>query len=173
MDFRTLSTYNDLANAFVYIATRISHLRDGLPYPSNDARHVALGRMQRIVAGYGMGLNSMIFNRTQEQVIESLGTTNLPPDEMRRFVEDAWRWGVGTLLHFGIDSLFSNLLVAAGQPQSPQFRQKAEALIRENALSERRPEVLSVTSTEGGGLPCTPAAKPRREHESTTIPSIV
>lgn len=135
MDFSKLSTYNDFANAHFYIVGRLGHLRDTLPYPDHDVRHVMLGGIQRIVAGYGMGLNSMIFNRSQEQVIESLGESNQPPDELRKAVEDAWRWGISILFHFRIDSLFSSLLYAARQTPSPQFRQKAEALVRFAALA--------------------------------------
>jgi len=50
-----------------------------LPYPDIDARHVALGGMQQIVAGYAFGLNSMIHGRSQEQIIASFGQSTATP----------------------------------------------------------------------------------------------
>ena len=137
MNLSNLSTYSDLQAAFIHLVARLGDLRDSLPYQPSDARQVALGGMQRILAGYGMGMNSMYFGRTIDQVTQSMGVTNLSRDEMLKTVDDAWRWGVCTLFHFRLDSLITNVLVAANRSVSPQFRQKAQSILALSAVADQ------------------------------------
>ncbi len=71
--------------------------------------------MLRVVAGYAMGLSSMLYNRSQEEIIKSFGKNNLSNDGARQIVEDAWKNGMITLFHFRVDTLFQNLLRALGE----------------------------------------------------------
>lgn len=124
-------------------------MKDSLPYQPSDARQVALGGMQRILAGYGMGMNSMVRDRTIAEITQSLGVTNLPGGEMLKIVEDAWRWGACTLAHFRVDSLIANILVAANLPAPPQFRQKAQAILAVAEIADQNTcfdHLLALTS---------------------------
>jgi len=129
MDLSKLSTYRDLMEAFSHLVARLEALCDTLPYEPSDARLVSLRGMQGILAGYGMGMHSMFFGRSEAQVIESMGITNLSSAEMFKKVDDVWRWGTSTLFHFRLDSLFTNILTAAQLPALMQFRQKAASVL--------------------------------------------
>jgi len=107
-------TYGDLLHLFDALGVILNSSCIKLAYPNIDARHVALGGIQQIVAGYAMGFSSMIHSRTQDQIIASFGKSNLSSDEMRRCVEVAWKNGLLTLCHFKLDSLLQNLLRALG-----------------------------------------------------------
>lgn len=112
--FSDAKTYLDLLHLFDGIGEILNSSRAKLPYPDIDARHVAIRGMQEIVGGYAMGFSSMIHSRTQDQIIESFGKSNLTPDEQRQIVENAWKNGLLVLFHFKLDSLFQNLLRALG-----------------------------------------------------------
>jgi hypothetical protein len=112
--FSDAKTYLDLLHLFDFVGEALNNSRSKLPYPDVDARHVALRGMQEVVGGYAMSVSSMIHSRTQEQIIASFGYNNLPPDEARKIVENAWKNGLLVLFHFKIDSLLHNLLKANG-----------------------------------------------------------
>jgi hypothetical protein len=137
MGFADAKTYNDLLALFVALNNKVARLRSLLNLPDSDARHVALRGIQGVLAGYFMGLHSMVFARSKDQVLRSLGESNLSPDEARKTVEDAWRLGLLTLCHFKIDVLFHNLLRVLGRTPPMSFSGKSRDLIELLALSNQ------------------------------------
>ena len=112
--FSDAKIYSELIQLFEDLNNQLAAAREALSLPDVDARHVGLRGMQLMLAGYFMGFNSMIHGRTKEQIIESFGRTNFEPDEALKCIEDAWKLGLLTLLHFKLDSFFQNLLRANG-----------------------------------------------------------
>ncbi len=129
MDFAKIEKYDELAEGLIYVNERLSGLRWSLPLDDSDARCIAIRGMQMVVAGYGMGLNSLTYGRNQQQVVQSLGRTNLSADDARKTVEDAWRLGLITLFHFKIDHLITKLLTALGEEPPWGFRAKARRVL--------------------------------------------
>lgn len=134
MGFAEAKTYNDLLLLFVALHTKVFQLRARLTCPDLDARHVALRGIQEVIAGYYMGLHSMVFGRTEDQVVRSLGENNLTPDVACRMVENAWKLGLLTLYHFKIDVLFHNLLRALGRVPGRSFNRNSQDLLQVVAL---------------------------------------
>ena len=66
--------------------------------------------MQTVIGGYAMGLSSMLYKRTQREIIDLFGVNNLSDDGALRIVMDAWKNGIITLLNFKVDTLFQNIL---------------------------------------------------------------
>lgn len=124
-----LRTYNDLLTAFVAINNKLVVLKESLTCTDVDARPVAISGIQQAIAGYYMGMNSMCWNRSPEEVVRSLGESNLSPDVARKIVEDTWRLGLLTLCHFRIDSLFHNLLRAFRRTPSRSFSKNSTELL--------------------------------------------
>ena len=130
-NFSDAKIYGDLLHLFDQLGTALHDARTALQLPDADARQVALRGMQEVVAGYAMGFSSMIYQRSQAEIIESWGTTNLDPDEARRIIEDAWKLGMLTLFHFKLDSLFQNILRAIGVYKGrPGFATMVEEILR-------------------------------------------
>jgi hypothetical protein len=139
--------YADLLPCFDSIGRLLNYSRSQIPYPNDDARHVALGGMQQVVAGYAMGFASMIYGRTQAQIIESFGKNNLSEDGARRCVEDAWKNGMLTLFHFKIDVLFQNLLRALGIHKDRGFEPMTKALLAEVGITDDKARDVLAAAT--------------------------
>lgn len=131
MNFDEISTYNHLLDAMKSLVNKIHQISNKLTFNELDARQVALGGMKKIIAGYAIGLNALIHDRNIEQVAESVRITNLSDDEARKTMEDAWRHGMVTLIHFKIDSLLYNLLVSLGKVPPRSFKRELEMLLKE------------------------------------------
>ena len=113
--FSEAKTYADLMLIFDNLSVQLDASRRALrPMPDLDARQVALRGMQEVLAGYAFGFSSMVYDRTQEQIIRSFGRSNVPPNEARRMVEEAWKNGLLVLFMFKVDVLLQNLLKAEG-----------------------------------------------------------
>src|SRR5438874_2064614 len=115
MEYRDAKIYAHLLVLFDQLSAKLHAVRESLPYSNEEARHVGLRGMQLVLAGYATGFSSMIFDRTESQIIRSFGHSNLSPTEASGTVEDAWRLGLLTLFHFKVDSLFQNLLRVLGR----------------------------------------------------------
>lgn len=127
--FSDAKTYGDLQFCFDAIGTRLNASRRKLLQPDGDARQVAFAGIQRVVGGYAMGLSSMLYGRTQNEIIKSFGKNNLTVDGARQIVEDAWKNGLITLFHFKVDTLFQNLLRVLGAYKEKGFEPMSRTLL--------------------------------------------
>ncbi len=132
--FSDAKTYADLMLIFDNLSVQLDASRRALrPMPDLDARQVALRGMQEVLAGYAFGFSSMVYDRTQEQIIRSFGRTNVPPNEARRMVEDAWKNGLLVLFMFKVDVLLQNLA------QSRRIIQPGYWRLRDDGRAFNRP----------------------------------
>ncbi len=120
----TTFTLNGLLDSFKVLVDKIQTLRNKLPLPQDDARHVGLFGMQEAVIGFGLTAHSIAGNglrsrqRSREEVLESFANyvtiEGRTPEQLLAMVESVWRLGLLTIFHFRLDALFQNLLTALG-----------------------------------------------------------
>lgn len=136
--FSEAKTYADLLRLFDATSERLALSRSRIDsLPQSDARQVTLVGMQCVVGGFGMGLSSMIFERSRDQIVASWGRNNLTVDGARGIIEDTWKNGLLTLFHFKVDSLFQNLLRAFGVHREREgFGQMTQKLLAAVKLSD-------------------------------------
>jgi len=96
IQYKDATTYVDLLVLFDHLGARLHALRQRLPYGDEDARNVGLRGMQVILAGYAMDFSSMIFERTQADIIRTFGRSTLSPDEARQIENKNLLFGCGS-----------------------------------------------------------------------------
>lgn len=122
------ATYAHLLEALLALARRVADSHAKLQ-AAPDARHIGLSGIMRTVAGYAMGLRSMVHGQSLAEVGESLGVIESPSEDKFKIVEDAWRLGMATIVHFRVDSLLANLLAALGKHEEHNFYRRADAVL--------------------------------------------
>jgi hypothetical protein len=144
----TTYTIDQLLDAFRELGDNLQRVRDKLKKPDTDGRHVALYGMQTAVVAYGLPLYAILgrgikgAERTKEEVLASFsGYASIggkSQDEILSVMETVWRLNLVAHIHFKLDSLFQNLLVALGAtPGKSGFGQNRDALLSLVTLSDK------------------------------------
>lgn len=130
------------------VITKLDNLKNRLDVPFDDGRRVGVSGMQLALVGLGLTVHSISgaglrstqrkLGEVQESFTNYVKIEGKNQEQLMTYAESFWRWGLLTLLHFRLDTLFQNLLRALGtDPGKTGFGANSNRLLALLNLSDK------------------------------------
>jgi hypothetical protein len=114
--FSDANSYDDLIECCHLVLDRCSDVDRRIEcFGPQDAHRLAVADVQKHVAGLLFSLIALTRGRSRTQVRALFGSSGPSAEQGQAYTHDFWRFGLTTITHFRIDSMFQVILKARGE----------------------------------------------------------
>jgi hypothetical protein len=118
-EFSDANGYKDLIECCHLVLDRCHDVDQKIVcFGSHDARRLAIAGVQKHVAGLFFSLVALTRGRSRAEVSALFAGFGPSAEEGRAYTHDFWRFGLTSIIHFRIDSMFQMILKARGEYKS-------------------------------------------------------
>ena len=114
--FSDANSYEDLIECCHVVLDKCHDLdKEIARFGSQDARRLAIADVQKYVAGLLFSLIALTSGRSRAEVRALFGGLGPSAEQGQEYTHNFWRFGLVTITHFRIDSMFQVILKARGE----------------------------------------------------------
>ena len=148
--FSDANSYEDLIECCHMVLDRCHEVDQKIAvFGSQDARRLAIGDIQKHIAGLLFSLIALVKGRNHTEVRALFDGSGPSADDAQKYTNDFWRFGLTTITHFRIDFMFQVILKARGEYKSKStFTNMLKQILDMCELKDRtRTEAIFLVAT--------------------------